>query len=122
SVPATFAEGEAGEVRVIWPSPTDNDAALGPGAYRVTGRVPGTSFHPTATVIVKMPVGTVTPPERLVEPFPLSRVVLDRDAQGRETPFMKNRDKFVRGLAATNPDSFLYNFRDAFGLPQPEGA
>src|SRR5690606_13153117 len=92
-----------------------------PGAYTVTGRVPGTAFHPTATVIVKVPVGTMTPPERLVEPFPLSHVVLDRDAQGRETPFMKNRDKFLRGLAATNPDSFLYNFRDAFGMPQPDG-
>src|SRR5690606_34519002 len=92
-----------------------------PGAYTVTGRVPGTAFHPTATVIVKVPVGTMTPPERLVEPFPLSHVVLDRDAQGRETPFMKNRDKFLRGLAATNPDSFLYNFRDAFGQRQPEG-
>jgi hypothetical protein len=49
-------------------------------------------------------------------------VVLDRDAAGRETPFMRNRDKFIRGLAATNPDSFLYNFRDAFGQPQPAGA
>ena len=48
--------------------------------------------------------------------------MLDRDAQGRDTPFIKNRDKFLRGLAATNPDNFLYNFRDAFGQPQPEGA
>ena len=47
--------------------------------------------------------------------------MLDRDAQGRDTPFIKNRDKFLRGLAATNPDSFLYNFREAFGQPQPEG-
>jgi DUF1680 family protein len=72
-------------------------------------------------VIVKVPVGTMTPPDRLVEPFPLSAVVLDRDAEGRDTPFIKNRDKFLRGLAETNPDSFLYNFRDAFGQPQPPG-
>lgn len=122
SAPATFAGGVAGEVQVIWPSPTDNTAVLEPRTYKVTGRVPGTRFEPTATVIVKVPVGTTTPPERLVEAFPLSHVVLDRDARGRETPFMKNRDKFLRGLAATNPDSFLYNFRDAFGQPQPEGA
>jgi len=122
SAPATFAGGMAGKVRVIWPSPTDNAAVLEPGTYTVTGRVPGTGFEPTATVIVKVPVGTTTPPERLVEAFPLSQVVLDRDPQGRETPFMKNRDKFLRGLAATSPDSFLYNFRDAFGQPQPEGA
>ena len=75
-----------------------------------------------ATVIVKVPVGTTTAPERLVEAFALDRVVLDRDAQGRDTPFIRNRDKFLRGLAATNPDSFLYNFRDAFGQPQPAGA
>jgi hypothetical protein len=52
---------------------------------------------------------------------PLDRVVLDRDTQGRETPFTRNRDKFLRALAATDPNTFLYNFRDAFGQPQPEG-
>jgi uncharacterized protein len=122
SVPATYAGGAAGDVRVIWPSPTDNAQVLEPGTFTVTGRVPGTRFEPKATVIVSVPVGTTTPPERLVEAFPLDRVVLDRDAQGRETPFIRNRDKFLRGLAATSPDSFLYNFRDAFGQPQPEGA
>ena len=110
------------EVRVIWPAPADNSEVLKPGTYTVTGRVPGTAFEPKATVIVKVPVGTLTPPSRLVEAFPLSQVVLDRDAHGRETPFIKNRDKFIRGLAASNPDSFLYNFRDAFGQPQPAGA
>ena len=119
-VPATYADGVTGYARVIWPSPTDNAAVLKPGTYTVTGQVPGTRFQPTATVIVKVSVGTTTPPERLVEAFPLDRVVLDRDAQGRDTPFIKNRDKFLRGLAATNPDSFLYNFREAFGQPQPE--
>lgn len=121
AVPATYAGGVRSDVRVIWPSPTDNSDVLKPGTYTVTGRVPGTSFTPTATVVVTVPVGTTTPPERLVEAFPLGAVTLDRDAQGRETPFMQNRDKFLRGLAATNPDSFLYNFRDAFGQPQPPG-
>lgn len=122
SVPATYAGGVAGTARVIWPSPTDNSSVLTPGTYTVSGLVPGTRFQPTATVIIKVPVGTTTPPDRLAEAFPLSRVVLDRDAQGRDTPFIKNRDKFLRGLAATNPDSFLYNFREAFGQPQPAGA
>lgn len=122
TVPATYAGNVAGAVRVIWPAPTDNRQVLRPGTFSVTGRVPGTRFEPTATIVVTVPVGTRTPPERLVEAFPLDRVVLDRDAQGRDTPFIRNRDKFLRGLAATNPDSFLYNFRDAFGQPQPAGA
>jgi uncharacterized protein len=123
TIPATYRDGRGGpDVRVIWPAPADNSDVMKPGSYRVTGRVPGTRFEPGATVIVKVPVGTTTPPSRLVEPFPLSQVVLERDAQGRDTPFIRNRDKFIRGLAATNPDSFLYNFRDAFGQPQPDGA
>lgn len=110
------------DVRVIWPSPPDNREVMTPGTYTVIGNVPGTTFEPKATVIVKVPVGTTTPPSRLVEAFALSDVVLDRDAKGRDTPFIRNRDKFVRGLAASNPDRFLYNFRDAFGQPQPAGA
>ena len=121
-VPATYAGGVARDVRVIWPSPTDNASVLKPGTYTVAGRVPGTILQANATVVVKAPARATAPAERLAEAFPLSQVVLERDSQGRETPFMKNRDKFLRGLAATNPDSFLYNFRDAFGQPQPEGA
>jgi DUF1680 family protein len=114
-------EDEGPVVRVIWPSPADNNAVQAPGSYTVTGKVPGTPFEPKATVIVKVKVGTITPPSRLAEAFPLSQVVLERDTQGRDTPFIRNRDKFIRGLAASNPDNFLYNFRDAFGQPQPPG-
>ena len=120
-VPATFMGGTTGDVRVIWPSPTDNAEVLKAGTYTVAGRVPGTLLDAKATVIVKVPVGTTAPPDRLVEAFTLNQVVLDRDAEGRDTPFIKNRDKFLRGLAASNPDNFLYNFREAFGQPQPEG-
>ena len=121
-VPATYRDRKTGsEVRVIWPAPTDNKPVAAPGSYEVTGRVPGTSFAPKATVIVKVPVGLMTPPSRVVEPFPLSQVVLEPDTKGRATPFIKNRDKFIRGLAASNPDNFLYNFRDAFGQTQPAG-
>jgi uncharacterized protein len=127
-IPAVFREKEAfasgvdgNHVRVIWPSPSDNSQVTAPGSYSVTGRVPGTTFAPKATVIVKVPVGTITPPERLAEAFPLSQVLLERDTQGRETPFIRNRDKFIRGLANSNPDNFLYNFREAFGQPQPPG-
>ncbi len=118
---ATYAGGGAGDVRVIWPSPTDASSVQATGSYTVTGRVPGTRFEPKATVIVKVPVGVMTPPDRLVEPFPLSQVVLNKDARGNDTPFIKNRDKFLKGLAESNPDNFLYNFRDAFGQPQPAG-
>jgi hypothetical protein len=123
TVRATYRSSAQGpDVRVLWPSPTDTSAVAKPGSYTVTGKVAGTTLEPKATVIVKVPVGITTPPGRLAEAFPLDRVVLDRDAAGRETPFMRNRDKFIHGLAATNPDSFLYNFRDAFGQPQPAGA
>jgi len=123
TVRAAYRNGAQGpDVRVLWPSPTDARAVERPGSYTVTGTLPGTTLEPKATVIVKVPVGIATPPNRLAEAFPLSRVVLDPDAAGRDTPFMRNRDKFIRGLAASNPDSFLYNFRDAFGQPQPAGA
>jgi uncharacterized protein len=112
---------ERSEVRVLWPAPTDNSQVVKPGKYVVVGKVPGTTFEPKATVIVKVPVGTSTPPSRLVEAFALSEVVLERNTKGEDTPFIKNRDKFIRGLAATNPDNFLYNFRETFGEPQPAG-
>jgi DUF1680 family protein len=123
TVRAIYRSNAAGpDVRVLWPSPTDTSAVDKPGSYTISGRIAGTTLEPKATVIVKVPVGIATPPSRLAEAFPLDQVVLERDAAGRETPFMRNRDKFIRGLAATNPDSFLYNFRDAFGQPQPAGA
>ncbi len=123
SLPAVYRSKAAGpEVRVIWPSPKDNSQVLEPGSYTVTGKVPGTSFQPKATITVRATSPVPPTPVRLVEAFPLSQVVLERDAQGRDTHFIRNRDKFIRGLAASNPDSFLYNFRDAFGQPQPEGA
>ncbi|MDO8836532.1 MAG: LamG-like jellyroll fold domain-containing protein, partial [Vicinamibacterales bacterium] len=122
-IPAVYRGKAPGpDVRVIWPAPKDNSQVAGPGTYTVTGKVPGTAFEPKATVTVK-PAGTATlVPERTVEAFALGRVVLIQDTQGRDTPFIKNRDKFIEALAATSPDSFLYNFRDAFGQPQPEGA
>ncbi len=61
------------------------------------------------------------PVKAVLEPFPLGQVVLNPDDSQRATPFMKNRDKFVRTLAKTDPDRFLYMFRDAFGREQPEG-
>jgi uncharacterized protein len=124
-IPGTYRDGAKGPmVRVIWPAPTDNRQVWEPGTYTVTGTVPGTTFQPKATVTVKPSPGPDGEhlPQRKLEPFPLGQVVLDRDESGRDTPFMKNRDKFVLTLAKTDPDSFLYNFRDAFGRPQPEGA
>jgi DUF1680 family protein len=122
SVRAVYRDNRPGpDVRVLWPAPTDTSSVAKAGSFVVTGRVPGTSIEPKANVIVKVAAAAPVPPSRLAEAFPLSAVLLDRDASGRETPFMRNRDKFIRGLAASNPDSFLYNFRDAFGQPQPAG-
>ncbi len=108
-------------VRVIWPAPVNNDQVSKAGTYTVTGTVPGTKFKPTATVSVKAAFDTDHVPHRNVEPFPLGQVVLNQYENGRDSPFIKNRDKFIRTLAKTDPDSFLYNFRDAFGQEQPEG-
>lgn len=115
-------DGQGPPVRVIWPAPIDNKEVLDIGTYTVTGKVPGTAFRPTATVTVKSAPGKVPGPQRSLDPFPLGAVVLDQDEQGRDTAFIKNRDKFVRTLAETNPDQFLYMFRDAFGQAQPQDA
>jgi DUF1680 family protein len=75
-----------------------------------------------ATVTVKPAADGASAPRLSLEPFPLGQVVLNPDEQQRATQFMKNRDKFIRGLAATDPDRFLHTFRNAFGQNQPEGA
>lgn len=108
-------------VRVIWPAPTDNSHVAEPGEYTVVGTVPGTAFEIKATVIVTTEQNPETAPALALQPFELGQVVLMSDLQGRPTPFIKNRDKFIQTLAKTNPDRFLYNFRDAFGQEQPEG-
>jgi uncharacterized protein len=123
-VPGVYADSAKGPlVRVIWPSPTDNNQVRQAGVYTVTGTVPGTKLEPKATVTVKAaPDKTgVRGPQRALESFPLGQVVLNQDESGRDTPFIKNRNKFILGLARTDPNSFLYNFRDAFGQTQPEG-
>lgn len=61
-------------------------------------------------------------PEVTLEPFPMGNIVLEKDDNGNDTQFIKNRDKFVSRLAQSNPDSYLYMFRHAFGQPQPAGA
>ncbi|MBN1359164.1 MAG: glycoside hydrolase family 127 protein [Sedimentisphaerales bacterium] len=122
-IPGTYGDGATGPMlRVIWPAPTDNSQVRAPGVYTVTGTVPGTTFQPKATVTVKAAAGAAEGrPQHNLEPFGLGQVVLNQDESGRDTQFIKNRDKFVLTLAETDPNSFLYNFRDAFGRPQPEG-
>ncbi|MBN2181299.1 MAG: glycoside hydrolase family 127 protein [Sedimentisphaerales bacterium] len=121
-IPGTYRDGAEGPlVRVLWPAPTDNSQVREAGTYTVTGTVPGTDLKPKATVTVKASAGDVSAPQLNLQPFGLGQVVLNQDADGRDTQFMKNRDKFILTLAGTNPDSFLFNFRDAFGQEQPEG-
>ena len=121
TVPGVYTNDVKGpEVQVIWPSPKDNQQVLATGTYTVTGTVPGTLFEPRATVTVKA-AAAVPAPRRKLEAFPLGQVQLDQDEEHRDTRFIKNRDKFIRTLAKTDPDRFLFNFRDAFGQKQPEG-
>ena len=108
-------------VRVLWPSDMDNTAVLKPGTYTVTGRVPGTDFKPKAVVSIKESNKSAAPVSKLAA-FHLDQVTLEADAHGHETKFIENRDKFISTLAKTDPNSFLYMFRHAFGQKQPEGA
>lgn len=120
-ISGTYRDGaEEPRVRVIWPAPVDNSDVEKPGSYVITGTVPGTSFEPKVTVTVTAKQTPSNPMQHL-EPFPLGQVVLNPDQDGHPTPFMKNRDKFIQGLAKTDPNSFLYNFRNAFGQKQPAG-
>jgi DUF1680 family protein len=114
-------KGKGPKVRVIWPSATDNSAVLNPGRYTVTGHVAGTNFQPKAFVTVKASAKSTIPGLKLAA-FDLDRVSLKTDAHGHATQFVKNRDKFINTLAKTDPNSFLYMFRHAFGQQQPEGA
>jgi uncharacterized protein len=123
TIPAVYRDNAKGPmVRVIWPSPMNNQQTIQPGTYTVTGTLPGTTFKPKATVTVKLRTPDYPLPGRQLEAFPLGSVMLNQDDEQRDTQFIKNRDKFIRTLAGTNPDNFLYMFRDAFGQPQPEGA
>lgn len=120
-VPGVYQNGMKGpEVRVIWPADTSNAAVKKEGSYIITGRVAGTNFHPKATVTVKDLDRQASPALKLAM-FTLDKVSLNNDADGHPSKFIENRDKFFNTLAGTDPNSFLYMFRHAFGLSQPEG-
>jgi uncharacterized protein len=121
SVQGIYSNGIAGpDVRVLWPEPMDNSQVLTPGTYKVTGRIPGTDLHPDVVVSVKDKQPSA--PARKLEVFDLDQVILNSDIHTHDTKFIENRDKFIKGLAGTNPDNFLYMFRNAFGQDQPAGA
>jgi len=108
-------------VRVIWPAPKDNTNVIKAGTYTVIGSISGSEIKPSAIVTVKDVKEPVTP-NRELEVFDLDRVSLNNDVHGQHTKFIENRDKFITTLAQTNPDNFLFMFRNAFGQDQPKGA
>ncbi|RZK67536.1 MAG: hypothetical protein EOO95_02625 [Pedobacter sp.] len=119
---ATYQKGiKKADVRVLWPTPMDNSVVLKSGRYSVTGSIPGTDFKPKANVIVKENMDEVLPQPKL-KSFPLNKVTLSNDAHGQKTKFIENRDKFLTVLAQTDPNSFLFMFRQAYGQKQPESA
>ncbi|MDX9946680.1 MAG: glycoside hydrolase family 127 protein [Bacteroidales bacterium] len=121
-VKGIYRDNSAGpDVRVIWPAPADNSQVLSPGTYTITGKIAGSGLKPVARVTVKE-ANVHSSPVRTLETFALDQVVLNTDIHGHDTKFIENRDKFITGLAKTNPDNFLYMFRNAFGQEQPEGA
>lgn len=121
-VKGTYKDGMSGPpVRVLWPSPKDNTTVQNTKAYTITGRVPGTDIQPKATITVRGGVRSKEPALQL-EPFHLDQVVLNPDGQQQQTKFIENRNKFIDTLVQTDPNSFLYMFRHAFGQKQPDGA
>ncbi|WP_293887315.1 MULTISPECIES: beta-L-arabinofuranosidase domain-containing protein [unclassified Sphingobacterium] len=121
-VVGTYKDGMVGpKVRVLWPSPTDNSTVLQQTAYTITGRIPGTDLQPKAIVSVKGKINSNIPNLKL-EPFHLDQVTLNVDEGHHHTKFIENRDKFMDILATSDPNSFLYMFRHAFGQKQPKGA
>ncbi len=118
----TYKNGIKGpRVRVIWPAAIDNTNVMNTGTYTITGRIAGTDFKPKATVVVTEK-SSALPAGSPLEVFALSQVSLNTDPHGQQTKFIQNRDKFINTLATTDPNSFLYMFRHAFGQPQPPGA
>ncbi|WP_367329801.1 beta-L-arabinofuranosidase domain-containing protein [Sphingobacterium multivorum] len=121
-VAGTYKDGMVGpKVRVLWPAPTDNSAVSQQTAYTVTGRVPGTDLKPKAIITVKGKLKSNLPNLKL-EAFHLDQVFLNTDVKHHQTKFIENRDKFIDTLAKSDPNSFLYMFRHAFGQKQPTGA
>ena len=104
---------EGPEVRVLWPAPKDNSEVLKAGEYTVTGRIAGTDLKPEAFITVEQAKESETP-QRKLEVFKLNQVSLNTDIHAHDTKFIQNRDKFTKELAKTNPDNFLYMFRNAF--------
>ena len=109
------------DVKVIWPSEIDIALVNQPGTYTITATVPGTQLRPQAFITVKNKHDNPAP-NRLLSPFPLKNVSLNKNLDGKNTKLIKNRDKFINTLSQTDPNSFLYMFRHAFGQKQPEGA
>tara|TARA_R110002020_G_scaffold174704_1_gene366192 strand:+ start:7650 stop:10730 length:3081 start_codon:yes stop_codon:yes gene_type:complete len=121
-VQGNYRDGISGpKTRVIWPAPTDNNGVSRPGTYTVTGTISGTDLKPQALVTVKA-TKEPTAPHLKLSMFHLDQVALKPDVHGNSSKFMENRDKFTTTLAQTNPDDFLYMFRNAYGQEQPQGA
>jgi len=109
------------KVRVIWPAPIDNAEVLQTGQYIIAGKISGSSIIPKAVVTVKAKTKAKAPSVKLAA-FSLDQISLNSDANNQQTKFIENRDKFLGTLASTDPNSFLYMFRNAFGQQQPQGA
>lgn len=121
-VNGTYKEGITGpKVRVIWPAPINNSDVMIPGEYVVIGKIPGTTLQTKAFVTINSNKKEEKPSAKL-EMFPLDRTMLNLTKDNEESRFIENRNKFINSLAQTDPNSFLFMFRNAFGQKQPEGA
>lgn len=122
SIKVNYKNGFQGpNVLVIWPAPENAARANKPGKYIINGKISGSKLIPRAIITVVENSNSTSPTETL-EGFNLQDIELEPDLHSHSTEFTNNRDKFTLQLLLSNPDDFLYMFRNAFGQPQAPGA
>jgi hypothetical protein len=109
------------KVRVLWPAPIDNKVPSRSKQLTLSRACSGTYLKPKAIITVKGKVKSKMPSLKL-DAFHLDQVSLNTDVKQHQTKFIENRNKFIDTLAKSDPNSFLYMFRHAFGQKQPIGA
>ncbi len=99
TVPAVYRDepSQGPDVRVIWPSPTDNSEVAHPVPTRSPARCRAPPSSPRRRSSSRCRSARRRRRAASRRRSPLSQVVLDKDTKGRDTAFIRNRDKFIRG-------------------------
>jgi len=84
------------------------------GEYRVTGEISGADIVPAINVVVLDGERKIEKIEKKARAFPIGDVKLEDEF------FKENERRNHEYLLKLNPDTLLYNFREAAGLPQKD--